>query len=115
MLKKSLSANGVEVVGTEIIKTGEKVNPDASLISALSPEASAILIQGRKLGIPVNVPFIVTVTLRSEQIRLAGDAAEGTISFTSWVSTADTSGNQVFVDNYRAKYGMEPNVFAAQA
>ena len=31
-----------------------------------------------------------------------------------WVSTTDTPGNQAFVENYTAKYGMEPSVWAAQ-
>ncbi len=38
----------------------------------------------------------------------------GTFTFTDWVSTADTPGNQAFVKNYTAKYGMEPSVWAAQ-
>ncbi len=44
-----------------------------------------------------------------------GDAAEGAITFTSWSSTADTSGNQGFVQNYQAKYGAEPTPWAAQS
>ena len=47
-------------------------------------------------------------------MEAAGDAAEGTITFTSWDSTADTPGNQAFVQNYTAKYGMEPSIWAAQ-
>ena len=37
-----------------------------------------------------------------------GDAAEGAIAFTGRFSMADTPGNTVFVENYRAKYGIEP-------
>ena len=66
------------------------------------------------MDIPTNVPFLVTV-LASDQIQLAGDAAEGAITFTSWISTADTPGNQAFVQNYRTKYGVEPNIWAAQS
>ena len=44
-----------------------------------------------------------------------GDAAEGAITFTSWSSTADTPGNQGFVQNYQAKYGAEPTPWAAQS
>lgn len=71
--------------------------------------------QGRQLGIPADIPFIVTVTLASDQIQILGDAAEGAITFTSWISTADTPGNQAFVQNYRAKYGAVPNIWAAQS
>ena len=67
-----------------------------------------ILIQGRQLGIPTDVPFIVP-DLTGDEVAAAGDAAEGAITFTSWVSTADTPGNQTFVQHYRAKYGAEPS------
>ena len=48
-------------------------------------------------------------------MQAAGGAAEGTIAFTSWVNTVDTPGNQVFIQNYRTKYGIEPNIWAAQS
>ena len=66
-----------------------------------------ILIQGRQLGIPTDVPFIVP-DLTGDEVAATGDAAEGAITFTSWVSTADTPGNQTFVQHYRAKYGADP-------
>ena len=126
VLVDSLKANDVDVLVVETFATGEidftehltrvkESNPDAIFISALSPEVTAILMQGRRLGIPADIPFIVTVTLTSEQIQLAGDAAEGAISFTSWVGTADIPRNQAFVQNFNDKYGMQPNLFAAQA
>ena len=118
VLVDSLNANDVEVLAAETFETGEtdfteqltrikESNPDAIFISGLSPEITAILIQGRQLGIPVDVPFIVTVTLTSEQIQLR--------AFTSWINTANTPGNQTFVQNYRDQYRMQPNLFAAQA
>ncbi len=126
MLTESLNANGVEILTTETFETGETdfsaqltrikdSNPDAIFISALPLETTKILMQGRQLGIPADIPFIVTVTLASDQIQFLGDAAEGAITFTSWVSTADTPGNQAFVQNYSTKYGVEPNIWAAQA
>ena len=126
VLKEALTANGVEVLTTEAFKTGEidfsaqltrikESNPDAIFISATPIETPEILIQGRQLGIPASVPFLITLTLASSQIEPAGDAAEGAITFTSWISTADTPGNQVFVQNYRAAYGIEPDVWAAQS
>jgi branched-chain amino acid transport system substrate-binding protein len=126
MLTESLNANGVKIVTTETFETGEidfspqltrikNSNPDAVFISALPPETTKILMQRRELGILADIPFIVTVTLASDQIQRLGDAAEGAITFTSWVSTVDTPGNQAFVQNYTAKYGVEPNTFAAQS
>ncbi len=126
VLKEALTANGVEVLTTETFKTGDtdfsaqltrikELNPEAIFISATPIETPDILIQGRQLGIPADVPFLITLTLASSQIQPAGDAAEGAITFTGWISTADTPGNQAFVQNYRAAYGIEPDIWAAQS
>ena len=119
VVREALAANDVEILTTETFQTGEtdfsvqltrikEVNPDAIFISALAPEMIEILIQGRQLGIPTDVPFIVP-DLTGDEVAATGDAAEGAITFTSWVSTADTPGNQTFVQHYRAKYGAEPS------
>ena len=126
VVKEALAANGIEILTTETFQTGEtdfsaqltrikESNPDAIFISAPVIETPEILIQGRQLGIPTDIPFLITLTLASSQLQSAGDAAEGAITFTSWVSTADTPGNQAFVQNYRAAYGAEPDVWAAQS
>ena len=116
-------------------------NPEAIFVSAQQIEVIEILTQGRQRGIPSEIPFITTVLsvdeiqsaqievieiltqgrqrgiqipfitfLSVDEIQSAGDAAEGAIG----VSTADTPGNQAFVQNYTTKYGMEPSVWAAQ-
>ena len=124
VFKKTFADSGIEVVAEETFETGEtdfsaqltrikESNPDAIFVSAQQIEVIEILTQGRQLGIPPEIPFITTV-LSVDEIQSAGDAAEGAITFTSWVSTADTPGNQAFVQNYTAKYGMEPSVWAAQ-
>ncbi len=121
-LREALDENGVEVLTTETFQTGDTdfsaplnrikaLNPDVIFVSALPLDIPEILIQGRHLGIS----FIVTLTLTIDEIQRAGAAAEGVITFSSWSSTAGTPGNQTFIENYRAKYGSEPNVFAAQA
>ena len=126
VVKEALAANGIEILTTETFQTGEtdfsaqltrikESNPDAIFISAPVIETPEILVQGRQLGIPADVPFLITFTLASSQIEPAGDAAEGAITFTSWISTADTSGNQAFVQNYQSAYGIEPDVWAAQS
>ena len=126
MLAESLNARGIKILTTETFETGETdfsaqltrikdSNPDAIFVSVSLPETTKILMQGRQLGIPTDIPFIITLTLTSDQIQILGDAAEGAITFTSWVSTADTSGNQDFVQKYSARYGIEPNIWAAQS
>ena len=123
--RKVFTESGVEVLTTETFATGDTdfssqltrikaLNPDAIFISAQQIEVIKILTQGRELGIPTDIPFISHV-LSIDEIRSAGDAAEGAITFTSWVSTAETPGNQAFVQNYIAKYDMEPSVWAAQS
>ena len=126
ILTESLNAKGVEILTTETFETGDTdfsaqltrikdSNPDAIFISARSPETTKILMQGSQLGLSPDRPFIVPVTLVSDQIQILGDAAEGAITFTSWVSTVDAQDNQAFVQNYSTKYGVEPNNEAAQA
>ena len=124
-LKKALADSGVEILTSESFQTGETdlsaqfthikaLNPDVIFISSTVADISNILIQGRALGVPSDIPFIVNLTLSRDLVEAAGDAADGTITFTSWDSTADTPGNQAFVQNYSTKYGIEPNVWAAQ-
>ena len=124
-LRKALTNNGVEILTAESFQTEEMdlsaqftrikaSNPDVIFISSTVADISDILIQGRALGVPSDIPFIVNLTLSRDLVSAAGDAAEGTITFTSWNSTADTPGNQTFVQNYSMKYGMEPNIWAAQ-
>ena len=122
---KALTENGVEILTREAYQTGDTdfsdqltkikaLNPDAIFIAALPPDMPGIMIQGRELGIPASIPFIVAqVTI--DEIQAAGPAAEGLLFSTGWFSTASTPGNQVFVQNYRAAYGIEPNAWAAQS
>ena len=91
-----------------------EANPEAIFISTLPPEMPLILTQGRELGIPDSVPFILP-ELAIEQVRAAGDVAEGVITFTGWSSLAATPGNQTFIENYRTAYGADPNPWAAQS
>ena len=122
---KALTENGVEILTREAYQTGDTdfsnqltkikaLNPDAIFIAALPPDMPGIMIQGRELGIPASIPFIVAQATIDE-IQAAGPAAEGLLFSTGWFSTASTPGNQVFAQNYRAAYGIEPNAWAAQS
>ena len=124
-LRKALEANGVEILTVESFQTGDTdfsaqlrkikgLNPDALFISALAQEVTEIMIQGRALGIPASVHFIVPELSRYE-VQKAGDAAEGVITFISWSRRSETPGNQDFVQNYQARYGIEPEPWAAQS
>ncbi len=124
VFRKALAENGVTVLATEELATGEvdfraqltrikALEPDAIFVSAQQIEVIHILKQAREIGIPTDTP-IISLILSIDEIQRAGDAAEGAITFTDWVNTADTPGNQAFVQNYTAKYGMQPSVWAAQ-
>ena len=122
--QESLTEIGVEILTTETFQSGDTdfsaqlirikdLNPDAIFISALPTDMPDIMIQARELGIPYSIPFIVA-QVSVDEVRAAGDAAEGLITSASWLSTADTPGNQAFVQNYTEKYGVEPSIWAAQ-
>ena len=123
VFRQSLTDYGVKILETEIFETGETnflpqlnriktSNPDAIFVSAQQIELIKILTQARQLGIPFDVPFI-NLVLSADDIGSTGEAAEGTITIASWVSTADTPGNQAFVKNYTSKYGLQPSIWAA--
>ena len=120
-LTEAFADNGVAVVATETFETGdtdfsaqltriEALDPDAVFVSALSPEMTLILIQGRDLG----ASFII-LEMTIDEVKAAGAAAEGAITFTSWIHTASTPGNQAFVQKYEETYGQNPNPWAAQS
>ena len=120
-LQEAFVANGIEVLTTEIFQSGDTdfsaqltriraLNPDAIFVSALPPEKPGVLIQAHELD--MSVPFIVS-SLTDVEVADAGAAAEGAITFVGWLPTDDTTGNQTFVQNYSAAFGMEPNPFAS--
>ena len=122
-LQETLTAKSVEVLTKETFRSGDTdfsaqltriqaLNPDAIFVSALPPDKPGILIQAHRLGI--SVPFIVS-SLTDVEVAAAGAAAEGAITFIGWLPTDDTPGNQAFVQNYSATFGMEPNAFAASS
>ena len=122
---KALAASGVEIVITETIQTDGtdfrqqltrimETNPDAVFISALSAQMTDLMIQGREVGIPTSITYIVP-DLTGNEVQIAGEAAEGAITFTNWSAMADTPGNQDFVARYKAKYGIDADPWAAQS
>ena len=120
-LRETFIANDIEVLTTESFESGDtdysaqltrikELNPEAIFVSALPPEKPGILIQGHQLGL--SVPFVVS-SLTDLEVQAAGVAAEGAITFTGWLPTDTTPGNQAFVESYSARFGMEPTAFAA--
>ena len=123
LFSESLNAIGVEVLITEtfLLRAGDyteqltrikAVNPDAIIVSAQPVDMAEIMVQARQVGIGEGIPIIMPL-LGSPRVQEAGDAAEGTITFSPWSSEADTPGNEAFVQGFRAKYDMEPDLFSA--
>ncbi len=125
--KDALQKQGVEVLSEETFAKGDhdfspqltrikSRNPDAVIVSALVEEASGIVTQARRLDIPASVRIIGGNGFNSPAlIKNAGDAAEGIIVGASWNATSSNPLNRGFVEAYTAKYGSEPDQFAAQA
>ena len=122
-VREVLTARGIEVVATETFQGGDTdfseqltriqaLDPDVIFVSSLPPEKLGILTQGHQLGI--SAPFIVR-TLTGDVVQAAGAAAEGAMTFIGWGAAVDTPQNQAFVENYTAKFGMEPGNYAARA
>ena len=125
VLRSVLGNNGVEILIEEAFKTGDTdfseqlvriaaMNPDALFISALSQEIAGILAQATELDLPETIQ-IIAPDLTMAEVQKAGDGAEGTIGFIGWSSMSNAPGNQAFVQNYRARYGIEPEPWAAQS
>ena len=124
-IAKALEAGGVEILTQETFQTGDtdfstqltnimNMAPDAVFIAALSTEMVQIIAQGREIGIPNSVHFIVP-DLTTTEIQAAGAAAEGAITISGWSVGSDAPGSQAFVQNYQAAYGHEPGPWAAQS
>lgn len=120
-LRQTFLAHDIEVLATETFASGDtdfsaqltrikELNPDAIFVSALPSEKPGILIQKHQLGLVA--PFFVSSLTRRE-VEAAGVAAEGAITFTGWLPTDTTPGNQAFVESYTARFGAEPTAFAA--
>ena len=122
-LTAALLALGVEIVATETFQTGDteftarltaimELNPDALFISALSAEVVNVMVQGREIGIESQY---IAPELGMNEIELAGAAAEGVITFTSWHSASDNPLNQTFVERFQSAFGLAPDPWAAQS
>ena len=123
--RKGLEASGVEILTEETFQTGDtdftaqltnimKMEPEVLFVAALAPEMTQIIIQAREIGIPDTVHLVVP-DLTAKEIQAADDAAEGVITFSGWTRLSDIPGNQMFIQNYQAKYGIEPGPWAAQS
>ena len=126
-VKEELEEHGVRIVSEQTYSrtgalpdlTGQLTGiinaappPEALFISALAPGRRGVMVQARELGLATDIPFLLTLSTLDD-VSEAKDAAEGAITFTTWIAAIDTPENRRFLRNFRAKYGGEPDAFAA--
>jgi branched-chain amino acid transport system substrate-binding protein len=125
LFKKEFEKDGATVVDTETFHIGDKdfgpaltkiasKKPDAIAIGGLFPEATQIIAQAGKLGIKAHM--LGGNGLNSTQMyAVAGPASEGVVVGAAWFIGGKENGNLEFVKRFKAKYGNDPDQFAAQA
>ncbi|MDA8251446.1 MAG: ABC transporter substrate-binding protein [Rhodospirillales bacterium] len=90
--------------------------PNAIGISALVEPVSGVLLQARQLGFGKETLFIGGNGSNSPKLgQIAGAAADGLIVGSPWFVAKPDPLNRKFVQSFRAKYGHDPDQFAAQA
>jgi branched-chain amino acid transport system substrate-binding protein len=94
----------------------KELKPDAIGISALVEPVSGVLLQARQLGIGKETLFIGGNGSNSPKLGdIAGAAADGLVVGSPWFIAKPDAVNVKFVADFKAKYGKDPDQFAAQA
>ena len=127
VMKAAAAQLGMKLLATEGFATKDSdfsaqltkikaLNPDAVGISALAEPVSGVLLQARQLGFPPNTIFIGGNGSNSPKLLdIAGRAADGLLVGTPWSAAKPDARNQSFLAAFRARYGKDPDQFAAQA
>ncbi|PNG27969.1 ABC transporter substrate-binding protein [Methylocella silvestris] len=127
VMKTALADLGFEVLTTETFGAKDtdfsaqltkiaSLHPDAIVISALADAGAGILLAKQALGLPQNVRAIGGNGMNSPKVlEIAGPAADGLLVGSPWFVGKSDPLNVKFIEAYRAKYGSDPDQFAAQA
>jgi len=128
VFKQALADNGVQIVATETYKKGatdfsgqisniKAAAPDVIVVSGLIAEAIPVVKQMRDAG--VTLPIIGGNGFNNPRLfskeKGAGDAAENVIVGAAWNIASDNPKSADFITRYQAKFGSNPDQFAAQA
>ena len=125
LFKREFEKTGATVVDTETFHIGDKdfgpaltriasKKPAVIAIGGLFPEATQIIAQAGKLGIKAHM--VGGNGLNSTQMyKVAGPAADGVVVGAAWFIGSKAPGNLAFVKRFKAKFGHDPDQFAAQA
>ncbi|WP_051335725.1 ABC transporter substrate-binding protein [Methylocapsa acidiphila] len=127
VMKAALEKLGVETLATETFGAKDtdfsaqltkikSLDPDAVVMSALADAGAGILLAKEAQGFAPKVRFIGGNGLNSPKVlEIAGAAADGLLVGSPWFIGKTDAANQKFIADYKAKYGGEPDQFAAQA
>jgi branched-chain amino acid transport system substrate-binding protein len=123
--KKALEDLKIPVTTTETFAKGDVdfkaqltkikgTNPDALVLSALLAEGAPIMVQARQIGL--TVPVIGGNGMNSTKVfDLAKGSSDGLYVGSPWSASNATPENTKFIAAYKAKFGSDPDQFAAQA
>ncbi|VTZ26729.1 Extracellular ligand-binding receptor [Methylocella tundrae] len=127
VMKTALADLNIEVLTTETFGAKDtdfsaqltkikSLNPDAIVVSALADAGAGILLAKQALGFPASVRVIGGNGMNSPKVlEIAGAAADGLLVGSPWFVGKSDPLNEKFITDYRAKYGADPDQFAAQA
>lgn len=116
---------GLEIVATETFADKDTdfsaqltkiqaANPDVIAVAGLYQEGALIVKKAREMG--MTQPILANNGFNSPAyIQQAGEAANGTLVATPWNAESKSEKAQAFRKAFVAKYGHEPDQFAAQA
>ena len=123
--EQALKAEGVNIVAKETFASKDSdfsaqltniqgKNPDAVVICSLYQEGALILKKMREMG--MNQPVLGDNGFVSPELgKLAGKAADNVYVSSMWTPERNNPETKNFVEKFKAKYGQEPDNFAACA
>ena len=92
----------------------KRVKPDGILIWGNAKESALILNQIRQMGMDVPV-YASDRIVTKEFLSIAGENAEGMVTTSPYNPNADNKGLAEFRKQYKDRFGIEPDVYAAHA
>jgi branched-chain amino acid transport system substrate-binding protein len=122
---KAFEAAGGKVTSTELFNPGARdfkailtkvsqAKPEAIYFAMFYEEGALILQQARQLGVTAKL-YSASPFYAPKLLELAGPAAEGVLLSTTFVADNPAPHVVAFVNEYKKRFGGEPNQFAAQA
>jgi branched-chain amino acid transport system substrate-binding protein len=125
IFSESATRLGYPVINEERFNDGEtefaakiekvkKLSPDAILVWGNAKESALILKQIRESGMKQPV-YGSDRMVNPEFLSIAGPHAEGIVTTCQYNPDADDPKLKAFQSNYKKRFGMEPDVFAAHA